>query len=424
MTRKITVSYEEGRVQNLTLDQEQKLKDIWAHFLNYCGVLPPELKHSVSTLTQHSEDSSSNKKKKSGGGWFGRGKAPVEDTPELELAAFTSAIKELPGDQVFKATLGMTRCDNPDSLMLRFLRARKWNVKNALIMLGETIHWRLTDGHPDELLATGESGAIEDNNEEFMKQVRSGKAYVYGYDLKCRPVVHIHAECHDPKAQELRVVQQYTVYMLETGRLLLKEPVDTATVFFDLSKFGLANMDYGIVKFFISCFEGYYPETLGLMIIHKAPWVFSSIWSIIKNWIDPVVGQKIVFTKTYEDLLKHFPPEYIEKAHGGTNDYEYKYIEPVPGENSKLKDEATRSKLTARQEALRQEFVDSTIEWIKSKDKATNDKLRTARIDIASRIYDLYWESDEYFRTRSMVDRVGMMEAFDQLHESWTVVKP
>jgi hypothetical protein len=32
--------------------------------------------------------------------------------------------------------------------------------------------------------------------------------------------------------------------------------------------------DYSPVKFMIKCFEANYPESLGVVLVHKAPWVF------------------------------------------------------------------------------------------------------------------------------------------------------
>ena len=32
--------------------------------------------------------------------------------------------------------------------------------------------------------------------------------------------------------------------------------------------------DYAPVKFMIKCFEANYPECLGAVLVHKAPWVF------------------------------------------------------------------------------------------------------------------------------------------------------
>lgn len=42
-----------------------------------------------------------------------------------------------------------------------------------------------------------------------------------------------------------------------------------------MTNFTLANMDYTPVKFMIKCFEANYPECLGTVLIHKAPWIFS-----------------------------------------------------------------------------------------------------------------------------------------------------
>lgn len=43
-----------------------------------------------------------------------------------------------------------------------------------------------------------------------------------------------------------------------------------------MTDFSLANMDYAPVKFMVKCFEANYPESLGTVLIHKAPWIFSS----------------------------------------------------------------------------------------------------------------------------------------------------
>jgi hypothetical protein len=34
--------------------------------------------------------------------------------------------------------------------------------------------------------------------------------------------------------------------------------------------------DYPPIKFIIKCFEANYPESLGAVLVHKAPWIFLS----------------------------------------------------------------------------------------------------------------------------------------------------
>ena len=102
----------------------------------------------------------------------------------------------------------------------------------------------------------------------------------------------------------------------------------------------MANMYYTPVKFMIKVFEANYPESLGAVLVHKAPWIFQSVWTIIKGWLDPVVAAKIHFTKHLEDLEQYIPRSQIVKELGGDENWEYHYIEPVSGENDLMQHEA------------------------------------------------------------------------------------
>lgn len=48
-----------------------------------------------------------------------------------------------------------------------------------------------------------------------------------------------------------------------------------------MTSFSLANMDYAPVKFMIKCFEANYPESLGSVLIHNAPWIFQGKKTVI-----------------------------------------------------------------------------------------------------------------------------------------------
>jgi CRAL/TRIO domain len=40
---------------------------------------------------------------------------------------------------------------------------------------------------------------------------------------------------------------------------------------------GVRLQEFAPVKFIIKCFEANYPESLGVLLIHKAPWIFPGI---------------------------------------------------------------------------------------------------------------------------------------------------
>ena len=39
--------------------------------------------------------------------------------------------------------------------------------------------------------------------------------------------------------------------------------------------------------------QHYYPETMGRFYIINAPFIFTTVWTVVKNWLDPVTTSKI-----------------------------------------------------------------------------------------------------------------------------------
>jgi len=171
-------------------------------------------------------------------------------------------------------------------------------------------------------------------------------------------------------------------------------------------------MDYTPVKFLIKAFEAHYPESLGVCLVHKAPWIFQGmlpqlqasllgIWNIIKGWLDPVVASKIHFTRSVADLEKFIPKSRIVKELEGDEDFEYKYVEPVPGENDLMKDTATRDKIQEERNRMVERFEQLTKQWV------TGDDVSAERDDVAKELNANYWKLDPYIRARTLYDRIG-----------------
>ena len=171
-------------------------------------------------------------------------------------------------------------------------------------------------------------------------------------------------------------------------------------------------MDYTPVKFLIKAFEAHYPESLGVCLVHKAPWIFQGmlpqlqasllgIWNIIKGWLDPVVASKIHFTRSVADLEKFIPKSRIVKELEGDEDFEYKYVEPVPGENDLMKDTATRDKIQEERNRMVERFEQLTKRWV------TGNDVSAERDDVAKELNANYWKLDPYIRARTLYDRIG-----------------
>ena len=175
------------------------------------------------------------------------------------------------------------------------------------------------------------------------------------------------------------------------------------TVVFDMTDFSMANMDYAPVKFMIKCFEANYPESLGCILVYKAPWVFQGIWKIIKGWLDPVVATKVHFASTVEELQTWIPRSRIMKELGGDEDYVYAYVEPTQEENSSMDDIEPREKIFAERAELQKSYESETLQWAHGED-AGEERTRLAR-----RMEENYWRADLFVRARSLYDRTGVL---------------
>ena len=178
----------------------------------------------------------------------------------------------------------------------------------------------------------------------------------------------------------------------------------------------MANMDYTPVKFMIKCFEANYPESLGTVLVYKAPWVFNAVWSIVRGWLDPVVAGKVSFVKNVDELQKFVPKDQIPTELGGAEDWVYKYPEPVPGENDTMKDQATRNAIEADRAQIVNRYESTVLEWIKAGTQTeTIEQRRTERDTVAESLRQNYWKLDPYVRARTLYDRMGVINQAGQL---------
>ncbi|KAK9457900.1 CRAL-TRIO domain-containing protein [Dipodascopsis uninucleata] len=443
-----------GRPGNLTPEQEAKLKEFWTLVMKVFGVSPPAsllennsitttmsstsngVSHAPSeTSTDISNVSEKSAKKKRFGMFRKKDKDKDKDKENVpnhpsstnatstftdeddkygQSKQFKTALSEMSPEELRIAFWSMVKADHPDGLLLRFLRARKWDTKKALVMMVSTMHWRLKEMDVESIVFKGEGVAIAEHDEGFMKQIRLGKSYLHGTDLQGRPICTVRARLHRQGDQSEDALNRYTIYVMETARMCLKDPIDTATVIFDLSEFSLANMDYAPVKFMIKCFEAHYPESLGVCLVYKAPWIFQGIWNIIKGWLDPVVASKIHFARSVDDLSNFIERQEIWSELGGPVDWEYKYIEPIAGEDDLLKDKESREKLLEERAKIVQEYEDATWTWIYS----SSGEAKETRHAIAKKLREDYVKLDPYLRAKTIYDRIGYTKLNDATQSS------
>jgi hypothetical protein len=263
-----------GRPGSLTEEEEIKLRELWQLMLRLFGVVDTSSEipnvdgaDAAGTAGVVAETAADPAKRKRGRLGIFRRKEEKEEpvsastsgtsTPLTTDAiangvgandkhglakAFKEAIANTKPEEIREAFWDMVKHDHPDALFLRFLRARKWDVNAAAVMAISALHWRLADAKVDsDVMLRGELGMLDlmessDDTEkkegkDFMDQIRMGKSFLYGVDKEGRPCCFVRVRLHKPGEQSESSLERFTVYTIETARILLRPPVDTAVSF-------------------------------------------------------------------------------------------------------------------------------------------------------------------------------------------------
>ncbi|KAK9898506.1 CRAL/TRIO domain-containing protein [Cystobasidium minutum MCA 4210] len=292
--------------------------------------------------------------------------------------------------------------EDPDALLLRFLRARKWDVDRAFNMLASTLKWRI-ETNLIQIVAAGEEGLAKEKG--VLKNFQLGKCYFRGTDKQGRPLIFARVKHHKAADQTQEEMLKFIVHNMELSRTLfpLGSGIETSSVVFDMTGFGLSNTDWDTATMAINVFQSYYPETLGHAIVWNAPMVFSAVWKIVKPMLDPVVREKIAFCSNAKEISKYIDLKHLERDFGGSSNWSYEYKEALEDENKRLEDIDTRN-------TRMNQFVDAaekveamTKKWVNGDDSISEDRREIALKELEVRRFDL----DPYIRGRNMFDRDG-----------------
>lgn len=271
--------------------------------------------------------------------------------------------------------------------------------------------WKSTECLAYEWLLEGDAPSfLKGTNPTFVKNFDKRKAYISGRDKKDNIIFGFRASLHlttDANPQD--EMKRWSITMIEWCRFFfadIKKSKDQASVIFDLTDFSLKNADYSTIKFIADVFEAHYPECLEKIFIFNAPWIFQTMWNIIKGWFDPVVASKITFVKDLSEITEFIDISQIPTFMGGELDVELDY--PVPRKadvQTKPKDSRFQQLIKERDE-LNLQLLDRTARWIESYDPKMSSKYLEEKINVAIKLSKNYVELDPYIRRKGIIDRV------------------
>ncbi|KAJ8722336.1 hypothetical protein PYW08_004738 [Mythimna loreyi] len=213
-----------------------------------------------------------------------------------------------------------------DTTLLRFLRARDFNVEKAREMLSQSLLWRKKH-QVDRILSEYETPDV-------VKQYFPGGWH--HHDKDGRPLYILRLGQMDVKGLLKSIGEdgllKLTLHVCEEGLRLLEEATNSSEhavqawcLLVDLDGLNMRHLWRPGVRALlriIQIVEANYPETMGRVLIVRAPRVFPILWTIVSTFIDENTRSKFLFYggKDYLQpggLLDYIPKDLIPDFLGG-----------------------------------------------------------------------------------------------------------
>ncbi|KAG8630902.1 hypothetical protein KVT40_000042 [Elsinoe batatas] len=191
--------------------------------------------------------------------------------------------------------------------LLRYLRATKWSVPNALKRLQGTLSWRR------------EYGADTFTADYISPENETGKQVIMGWDNDARPCLYLNPGKQNTQMSDRQI--HHLSYMLDRTLDMLPPGQETTCLLINFKGAASGKIPtVGQAKAVLNILQNHNPERLGKALISELPWYVSTFFKLISPFIDPVTREKMKFQPVLRDFV---PPEQLWNEFTGDLDFEY-----------------------------------------------------------------------------------------------------
>lgn len=232
-----------------------------------------------------------------------------------------------------------------DIYILRFLRARKFDLDKSFLMISNFFKWRANEkvdeaeSYPyDEIYEVKQLYPHSYHKTDklvntFHKPVNQGRPiYIEKLgDIKIKELFKITSE-ERMMRYYIREYERCMKYRFPACSRASGKLIEQGFTILDLTGVSMSIMSGSVFKFIIlqqvkdfikiasSIGQNYYPEMLGKMFMINTSTMFSFLWAIVKNFIDEKTRNKITVLKSdyHKQLLEFVDKDNLPTFFGGT----------------------------------------------------------------------------------------------------------
>lgn len=342
--------YPSGYLHCLTAEQEDQLFQLWLMLFNFFKIPFHHPKDMRDGFAEELFDQIRN------------------DISREELADLgEEGLDKMESNPLLDELLCQSAFEDPDRIILRFLRARRWDAVAAFNQIVNTLHWRYSH-NVREIMRQGEYDPM------VAKEMETGKVFLWKQDMEGRQVNYMIQKKYQKEDVSPEFLEKLAIYNIETAKLIPIKAEQLACTVWDLKGASWSNMlDIAAARIMVNACQDYYPEMMGNCVIKDSPYIFQGLWRLVRTWLDPIVASKINFVNG-DELFNYCDAECVPQSLGGKDPFEFIYS-PPDGEGPVELTEEEQAEFREHGPIGRQ-FVLSTLEYINTLfNLALNEKL-------------------------------------------------